>query len=127
MGEHLKFIFVTDLHGNIGKYETVLKYALEHADDKTIMACHQPPYSMGLDVCLNGSRVGSKSVFDWIQKEQPLIFLSGHIHESYLMTGVWKFKLGKTLVIQPGQHRKETIFVLVEINKEKVTSNLICM
>jgi Icc-related predicted phosphoesterase len=73
-----------------------------HATPKTIMAIHQPPSGMGLDVCINGRKVGSKAVQNWIQKEQPLLVLTGHIHESPQVTGLWKGNIGKTLVIQPG-------------------------
>ena len=54
-----------------------------HLDSKTIMAIHQPPWGLGLDVCLGNRRVGSKAVYDWIEREQanlPLV-LCGHIHE----------------------------------------------
>jgi uncharacterized protein len=74
-----------------------------HATNKTIMAIHQPPWSLDLDVCRDGRRVGSVSVFDWIQREQPLLVLCGHIHESPQISHVWKANIGKTLVIQPGQ------------------------
>jgi Icc-related predicted phosphoesterase len=74
-----------------------------HATNKTIMAIHQPPWSLDLDVCRDGRRVGSVSVFDWIQREQPLLVLCGHVHESPQISHVWKANIGKTLVIQPGQ------------------------
>jgi Icc-related predicted phosphoesterase len=92
---------------------------------KEIIACHMPPWSVDLDVCgrmlLNGGfdhikRVGSKSIFDWILKEQPLICLCGHIHESYNVTNVWKTHIGKTLVVQPGQMFK-TRFIVFEVEE----------
>jgi len=101
--------------------------------NKTIFACHMPPYSVDLDVCgrrnLNGTydqlrRVGSRSIYEWIKKEQPLLTLCGHIHESYDITNCWKVKIGKTLVIQPGQPLFETRFILIDI-QEKIVCELI--
>ena len=88
------------------------------AANNTIMAIHVPPYYSDLDVCVGGRRVGSKSVYDWIKKQQPLLCLSGHIHENYSVTKVWQNKIGKTLVIQPGQtpETSDTVrFVLIAI------------
>lgn len=94
-----------------------------------IMSCHMPPYQLKLDVCArhlrNGgydklTEVGSKSVYEWIKREQPLLTLHGHIHESYDVTGTWKTYLGKTLVVQPGQSDKKTRFVVIELEPNNV-------
>jgi Icc-related predicted phosphoesterase len=107
----------------------------------TVYAIHMPPANLELDVCgrllQNGTYdclnpVGSKSIYNWIEKEQPLLTLHGHIHESYSITGVWKKYLGKTLVVQPGQIYPniympvpKTNFVLFEINQYVVSSTFI--
>jgi Icc-related predicted phosphoesterase len=96
-----------------------------HVDNRTIMAIHQPPHALELDVCMDGRRVGSQSVFQWAKKEQPLILLCGHIHESYHVSGVWKINLGRTTVIQPGQMDNETTMVLINIDKGRVISQII--
>ncbi len=96
-----------------------------HADDKTIMAMHMPPQGLGMDVCYGNRRVGSKSVLDWIYREQPLLFLSGHIHESPEITGIWKTMVGDTVVIQPGQKTDKTTMVYIEIDGNKVDAQLI--
>jgi Icc-related predicted phosphoesterase len=96
-----------------------------HADDKTIMAMHMPPCLMGLDVCYGNRRVGSRSVFEWIVNEKPLLFLCGHIHESPDVSGVWKAMLGKTLVIQPGQKTDKATFVYIEIDGVEVNAQLV--
>lgn len=48
----------------------------------TIMSFHSPPSNLLLDVVDINTRPGSKSIFDWIKREQPLLVLCGHIHES---------------------------------------------
>jgi len=97
-----------------------------------IMSCHMPPKDVKLDVCgrkLESGKfdkiqtIGSKSVYNWICREQPLLMLCGHVHENYEITGLWKTHIGKTLVVQPGQSFK-TRFVLFEIRKE-IESTLI--
>jgi Icc-related predicted phosphoesterase len=68
-----------------------------------IYVIHMPPARLGLDKCYSGMEVGSKAVYDFIKKNQPLLSLHGHIHESPQVTGKWSAKLGKTTCIQPGQ------------------------
>jgi Icc-related predicted phosphoesterase len=86
--------------------------------NKTIMAIHCPPRSVGLDICYDGRAVGSKAVYDFIEAKQPLLTLCGHLHESPEVTGIWKSYIGKTLVIQPGQPQDKTAFVVIEIEDE---------
>ncbi len=93
--------------------------------DKTIMAIHQPPILLNLDVCIGGRRVGSKSVYDWIVENQPMLVLCGHIHENYKVTGIWKSNVGKTVVIQPGQKINETSLVYIHIEGSSIESHLV--
>lgn len=82
--------------------------------DKAVYVIHMPPSGMEMDVCGHGPKVGSKSVYEFIEKNQPLMTLHGHIHESPKMTGVWKGRIGRTHVIQPGQLRELT-FVIIKL------------
>jgi Icc-related predicted phosphoesterase len=88
--------------------------------DKLIMAIHTPPDGLDLDACMDGRRVGSRAVYDWALNQQPLYLLSGHIHESYMKTGVWKNKIGNTVVIQPGQSSFYTVLVHISDEGEKL-------
>jgi Icc-related predicted phosphoesterase len=101
--------------------------------DNEIWAFHMPPSSVDLDVCgtmlspgrfVNLKRVGSSSVLKWVEREQPLLVMCGHIHESFDVTGTWRTTIGKTLVIQPGQMFK-TRFVLIEIEEQNLQTTLI--
>lgn len=98
-----------------------------HVDPKTIMAIHQPPWGLSLDVCADGRRVGSKSVYEFIEKNHNNIPLAlfGHLHESREMTGIWKVMVGKTLCIQPGQAVDKTTMVYIEIDENNVKTELI--
>ncbi len=68
-----------------------------------IYVFHMPPYRLDLDVCWNGEEVGSRAIFEFLQKHQPRLSLHGHIHESPEYRGKWHARLGNTICIQPGQ------------------------
>ncbi len=70
---------------------------------KAIYVIHMPPEELGLDECVNGMKVGSKAIYNFLMEHQPLISLHGHIHESPEMSGRWHATLNNTLCIQPGQ------------------------
>ena len=89
------------------------------------MAIHSPPNGHLLDVCFHGARVGSQSVRKWIEREQPLLVLCGHIHESPDISGSWSAEIGKTTVIQPGQTPNGTTMVLLDIHEGKVNASRI--
>lgn len=96
-----------------------------HADRKTIMSMHMPPFALDLDVCYGNRRVGSQAVLDWIIHEKPLLFICGHIHESPEMSKVWKTVVNKTVIIQPGQRTDRTTMVYIEIKSNRVEAHLI--
>jgi uncharacterized protein len=81
----------------------------------TIYVIHMPPAKLGLDKCYSGAEVGSAAVFDFIKKNQPLMALHGHIHESPRMTGKWSAGLGKTICIQPGQ-LEDLTYVMIDLH-----------
>ncbi|MBI9108443.1 MAG: hypothetical protein JEZ04_16975 [Spirochaetales bacterium] len=82
-------------------------------NEQVIYIIHMPPSKIGLDVCRNGSTVGSDSVYNFLKSQQPLFSLHGHIHESPEVSGKWKNKVGNTIAIQPGQLKQFT-FVLID-------------
>lgn len=71
---------------------------------KAIYVLHMPPSNLGLDVCLDRRHVGSQAVYGFLEKNQPLFSLHGHIHESPMVSGKWWANLNKTICIQPGQY-----------------------
>ncbi len=62
-----------------------------------IMVSHQPPFGTIVDQIGNGKNVGSHAVRRFIEKYQPAVCFTGHIHE-----GVGRDKIGETQVINPG-------------------------
>ena len=62
-----------------------------------VLICHQPPYGTKLDQVPSGEHVGSHAVREFIERVQPLVCFTGHIHEA---TGI--DTIGKTQIINPG-------------------------
>ena len=64
-----------------------------------LLFCHQPPLNTSLDLTSSGLHVGSKSVKNFILRNKPLKFFSGHIHEcegnKELIRGTECFSVGK--------------------------------
>ena len=48
----------------------------------SILVFHQPPFGSSTDRLINGNHVGSTSVLEFIKKVQPVLCLTGHIHEA---------------------------------------------
>ncbi len=72
-----------------------LTQKLKH--DNVILITHQPPYGTQLD-CVNELFSGNKDFREFIEKQQPLFAISGHIHETFQKTDTIK----KTKLINPG-------------------------
>ena len=70
---------------------------------RTIYVMHSPPFRTRLDIIHGGKSAGSRSIKTFIEKNQPLSTLHGHIHESPELSGVYMDWIGKTLSINPGQ------------------------
>jgi Icc-related predicted phosphoesterase len=75
----------------------------------TIYVIHSPPFDTNLDVIHNKQNVGSKSVREFIEKEQPFLTLHGHIHESPTVSGEFMDKIGETICINPGSEHSDNI------------------
>ena len=70
---------------------------------KAIYVMHSPPYGTRLDLMRGGHRVGSKAIKTFVEKNQPLLTLHGHIHESPEVSGSFLDKIGTTFSVNPGQ------------------------
>ena len=63
-----------------------------------ILVCHCPPYGTALDRVREGVHAGSRAMAEFIERYQPEMFFSGHIHEA---AGA-AVKLGRTRAFSPG-------------------------
>lgn len=93
-----------EYRNSIEKMENILEYLPKITEGKKgIYVFHNPPFGVGLDVCIDKRKVGSKAITKFLEKSNAYMSLHGHIHESYRVTGIWKNELKSTICIQTGQ------------------------
>ncbi len=93
-----------EYRNSIEKMENILEYLPKITEGKKgIYVFHNPPFGVGLDVCIDKRKVGSKAITKFLEKSNAYMSLHGHIHESYRATGIWKNELKSTICIQTGQ------------------------
>lgn len=83
-----------------------------------ILVSHTPPMQTNTDRLANGKHVGSKAVREFIEKKQPLLCLTGHIHESG-----GQDHIGRTLVLNPGMI-KDGGYVEVRFENDELSAEL---
>lgn len=115
---------------NLRQYLLAKPSILEHLEElkgqlqpgemgRSIWLMHQPPATLGMDICGNGQLAGSPAMLEFIRENQPLLGCSGHIHESpHQPGGRWAANVGNTLWIQPGQVDSRLHYVTLEITDE---------
>jgi len=94
--------------------EELLKLPEPQNPGSAVYIVHDPPAGIGLDVCDGNRAVGSKALAEFLADREPLACLSGHIHESPDVSGVWMGKIGGTTCVQPGQRKRSLVLVEVE-------------
>lgn len=99
--------------------ETEYLIMCENMGPVDILLLHQPPKNTNVDVLYNGSHVGSVAVREYIEKTQPLLAVSGHIHES---PGV--DKIGKTVIANPGAFVDTGNYLEASITKKTASVKL---
>ena len=67
-------------------------------DDEVILITHGPPYKTKIDELFSGEHVGNKSYNKAIKALKPVLYICGHIHDSFKEKQV----IGKTLIMNPG-------------------------
>lgn len=65
--------------------------------ENMILVTHVPPYGTKLDKIGNSTSIGSTAVRSIIESKQPLVAVSGHVHESRAIDSI-----GKTHLLNPG-------------------------
>jgi uncharacterized protein len=77
----------------------VSEHTLDFAHKKLILLTHQPPYGTKLDT-IRGRQTGNADFTEFIKTHQPILALSGHIHETFGEVD----EIGKTKLLNPGPH-----------------------
>lgn len=102
----------------------------------SIFLFHSPPYDTGLDraqldhVRIDGVpadvHVGSIAIREFIASRQPLLTLHGHVHESPMLTGTWRSKIGRTHIFSAAHRGRELALVRFDPdNLDSATRELI--
>ncbi|MCP4450650.1 MAG: hypothetical protein GY809_04260 [Planctomycetes bacterium] len=85
------------------EFTRVLAQAVQarpHESDHLVVVSHQPAYGTAVDALRCGTYCGSVAIRHFIEIQEPLLAISGHIHEA---AGV--DRLGKTTLVNPGPFR----------------------
>ncbi len=82
------------------------------SEARIVLVSHQPPFGTINDQVDGGEHVGSRSVLDFINRTNPLLCLTGHIHE-----GIGTDLVNNCLIVNPGPFRKGR-FAEIEITDE---------
>lgn len=86
------------------------------ADMAKVLVCHQPPYGVLDSPSRDSSKhAGSQAVRAFIERVQPLICFTGHMHSS-----VGIERIGKTQVINPGPIWQSKQYAYADIQDGKV-------
>ena len=88
------------------------------AADKFILVSHAPPVQTETDRLANNKHVGSTAVRSFIEKKQPLLCLTGHIHESR-----GQDHIGRTRVLNPGM-LKDGGYVEVIYENDEISADI---
>jgi Icc-related predicted phosphoesterase len=78
--------------------ETARKWRQNLHGEKTVVVTHAPPANTKLDALENNMHVGNIDIRKEIERIQPILSISGHIHESEGKQD----RIGKTLCVNPG-------------------------
>lgn len=114
------------LHVDLSKESDSIEVQVDRAtadEDpaRLVLVSHAPPYDTVLDRIHDGTPVGSQALRAWIDERQPLVVLSGHIHESPDVSGAWSQRLGRTLCVNAGQRpgRLPVHAALIEVDDRR--------
>jgi uncharacterized protein len=76
---------------------------LATAGPGAVCVFHSPPRDTACDLTHARRHVGSRAIRAFLERVQPALALSGHIHESPRVSGAWRDRIGRTTVVNPGQ------------------------
>lgn len=85
---------------------------------KLILVAHDPPFGSKAAQLPSGENVGNRSVLEFIQRVQPDICLTGHIHEAESEDFI-----GKTKILNPGMLSMGG-YVLIRLQEDKLAADL---
>jgi Icc-related predicted phosphoesterase len=73
------------------------------AGPDALYVLHSPPRDTRCDMIAARAHVGSRAIRAFVERVQPPLVLSGHIHESPRVSGSYRDAIGRSVVVNPGQ------------------------
>jgi Icc-related predicted phosphoesterase len=70
---------------------------------ETVFVLHSPPRDTRCDMVGARTHVGSRAIRAFVERHQPPLVLSGHIHESPRVSASFRDSIGRTVTVNPGQ------------------------
>ena len=70
------------------------------SSDRFVLVTHQPAWGTNVDIASSENHAGSRAIRNFIERSNPLLAISAHIHES---PGV--DSIGETTLVNPGPFR----------------------
>ncbi|MDK2383465.1 MAG: metallophosphoesterase family protein [Candidatus Korarchaeota archaeon] len=111
--------------GNISPFSTPIELdedemreVLSKLSGIDVLVSHAPPHDTKLDVIRSGAHVGSKALREYVEREQPLLCVCGHIHES---PGV--DRIGRTVLVNAGPMMRGR-YAVIEVRGDEVIPSL---
>ena len=86
-----------------------------------VLVTHQPAWGTAVDLQASTRHKGSRSVRSFIEDCQPLLAISGHIHEAYGTD-----QIGSTLLVNPGPFRNGR-YATIDINADTAVARMHCL
>ncbi len=83
-----------------------------------ILVTHQPAWGTAVDLQASTRHKGSQSVRSFIEDRQPILAVSGHIHEARGTD-----QIGSTLLVNPGPFRNGC-YAIIDINDDTAQAKL---
>jgi Icc-related predicted phosphoesterase len=108
-----QFVFTPEMELSDSIQKDLKGELFTKSPEKTIYVSHTPPYNTNLDKIIRSSpfgslpekiSIGSIALRLFIEDYQPYLTLHGHIHETVVVSGSFRDKIGKTLCLAPGNH-----------------------
>jgi len=106
------------LYDNV-QFDFMLNETIQTLKRRTpkILVTHYPPQGTLVDRTLSGQHIGSRAIRSFIEEIQPLICLSGYLHDAPNQD-----TLGRTHLLNPGPLWLHHTYAYVEIQHNEVTT-----
>lgn len=103
------------------EFERILGRAMSENTDQDkplILVSHQPAYGTQLDRVSRGQFSGSQAIRAFIEQHQPVLAISGHIHEAMGID-----RMGDCTLVNPGSF-KQGHFATIDVKDGRVRAGL---